>query len=217
METTTLSGLMAFLRICGRLKLLERFRGQFYWRDYPQQPRHESVADHTFRCVMLLIAIEKQLAQPCDMLLTCKMMAIHDLAEAITGDPSPLGTDGVGAGSHAFDPKFAKQKADAENRAMRRILMTVPEPTRSELQVIWQKFDEGSSFEARLVHAIDKAEAAMQVLENVEPFGINPHHLEISSRLARRYVKVDPAIESLVEEILRLLRAMPAYTVGTKK
>lgn len=29
------------------LKKLERFRGQYFWKDYPQRTRYESVADHS--------------------------------------------------------------------------------------------------------------------------------------------------------------------------
>ena len=112
MEPTTTESIkiIEFLKTIGGLKDLERFRGQFFWKDYPQQKRYESVADHTWRMAMLLIVSEKYLSDPLDISKALKMALIHDLPEIIAGDLSPLGSDGTGHDSHLYNKELAAKK-----------------------------------------------------------------------------------------------------------
>ena len=83
--------ILDFLRVAGELKNLERFRGHFFFKDYPQRERYESVADHTWRMTLFLVLVEKQLSQPIDLSRALKMTLIHDLPEIIAGGPKSVG------------------------------------------------------------------------------------------------------------------------------
>lgn len=74
------------------LKKIERFRGQYFWKDYPQLARYESVADHSWRLALLVAVFADKLSQPFNLEKGLKMALIHDLPELIAGDVSPLGT-----------------------------------------------------------------------------------------------------------------------------
>jgi len=61
MDAPSLKKFFDFATELEALKKLERFKGQPYWRDYPEIPRYESVADHTWRLGMLVLMFSGQL------------------------------------------------------------------------------------------------------------------------------------------------------------
>lgn len=148
----------------GEVKRLERFKGQVFWRDYDIE-RLESVADHTWRMALMLLVIEKQLAQSIDMLRALKMIIIHDIPEIKHGDPSPLGSDGTGKDSHAYNKKVAQQKFEDENQAAKEIFSQLGSGLGNELYGLWLEFEEQKTYEAQVVRAIDKYEAKLQAME----------------------------------------------------
>lgn len=162
MET---SKLLQFLHTVEGLKNLERWRGQYFWKDYPQRDRYESVADHSWRMAMMLAVIAEHLAQPIDLAKAMKMALIHDLPEIIVGDPSPLGSDGTGKDSHAYDTVKAEEKFQKEREAAEQIFGELPEAQGRELLGLWLEFEAQESYEAKIVVAVDKLEAKLQASE----------------------------------------------------
>src|SRR6185369_6331085 len=78
--------LTQFLHTVSALKEVERWRGHYFWRDYPQRARYESVADHTWRMALMLALIEKHLSAPFNLAKAMKMALVHDLPEILVGD-----------------------------------------------------------------------------------------------------------------------------------
>jgi putative hydrolases of HD superfamily len=95
-DTDILKRFYSFATLLEGLKKIERFKGQFYWRDYPELKRYESVADHSWRLAMLVILLEKQFSQNINLEKAIKIALIHDIPEILSGDASPLGEDGTG-------------------------------------------------------------------------------------------------------------------------
>lgn len=200
MHTFDTEKALNFLKVAGALKDLERFRGQFFWRDYPQRQRYESVADHTWRMAVILMLVEKSLSQPIDFSKAVKMALIHDLAEIIAGDLSPLGTDGTGRDSHLYNKEKAKEKLVNEEKAMREILSNLSPEIRDELYDLWMEYERQENFESRVVKAIDKIESKLQVLE-YQKGEMFKNHLDFTLKFGENIYNVDPVLQQLGEAI----------------
>ena len=69
--------------------------------------RYESVADHTWRLCLMILLFEDKLSEKFDISKTLKMALIHDLQEIISGDDSPMGDDGTGKTTYAYDENLS--------------------------------------------------------------------------------------------------------------
>ncbi len=166
-------GLARFLHRIGRLKGLAR-TGWLH-RGVPVGEA-ESVADHSFRTALLA-----WLAAAADPTLDCervlRLALIHDLAEALAGDPTPYDPAGLPGSA---DPearrtflnrrlvrsearRAAKQAAEAA--AMATLAADLPPPLAAELAALWAELDEGTTPEARFVKQADKLETYLQSRE----------------------------------------------------
>lgn len=194
----TTSHILEFVKLIGALKEIERFRGQVFWKDYPQQARYDSVADHTWRMAMILVLGEKHLSRPIDLAKALKMVLLHDLPEIKTGDLSPLGSDGTGQDSHLYNKEAAQKKYENEERAMKEMLSGLPADQAKELYDIWEEFEDNASFEAKVVKAIDKIEGKLQATEY-----LNGHmfakHLDFTLKYGADAMEVDPFTKELGE------------------
>ena len=93
------------------------------------------------------------------------MLLIHDIPEIIVGDASPLGSDGTGNDSHAYNEEASGRKYEAEKEASLEIFGKLPESQAKELHDLWLEFEKQECFEAKVVKAIDKFEAKLQASE----------------------------------------------------
>ncbi len=182
------------------LKKLERYKGQVYWRDYPQPLRHESVADHTWRLCVLILLFEDRLKTPIDTAKVLQMALIHDLPEVIAGDASPLGETGTGHDSHAFNEAVAKQRHHTEKLAAQQLFGLLPKSKRQHFLALWLEFEQQHSFESRLVKCFDKLEAVLQILEYTAGT-LLPSHFEFVKTYSFQLIDIDPAVQQFGELI----------------
>lgn len=108
---TNIAELYAFIVRAEKLKVELRHS----WNSDPN--RQESVAEHSWMMALLAMAIFDEIDIEVDQLKVMKMVAIHDLAEAITGDIP----------SFATEARVGKYKREQE--AMRTILTDLPKHT----------------------------------------------------------------------------------------
>ena len=148
------------------------------WLDRGVEPlRVESVADHSFGAALLAWACALQRrAEGADIAPERVLMLaiIHDLAEAETGDATPYDRAAIPAehdpaarrafleARHSRDPDRRAAKRAEEDAAMRALLDSLPDPTRSELGELWDDLQLGTSSEARFVKQIDRLETFLQ-------------------------------------------------------
>lgn len=160
--------ILAFLEEAGRLKRVERAGWRRRGVEVP-----ESVAEHTYRVAvlaMLLSDIEKA-----DTLRAVRMALLHDLPEARTGDLLP-GTPG---------------KKEAEEKAMRDLLSSLPKGLKEEYRRLWEEYASGKGKEARIVKEADKLEMLLQALEyeregyNTEDFWTEEYRFEVGEGVYR--------------------------------
>lgn len=130
------------IELCGILKRIPRTG---WVRSNVEHP--ESVADHSMRTAFLAMIIcppevEKDKA--------VKMALIHDVAESIVSDITPL--DGV-----TLEDKYTR-----ENNAWTEISQSLGT---DEMQKLWAEMEAGKSLEAKFVYQLDKLEMLIQAEE----------------------------------------------------
>ena len=199
----TTEKLLTFFKLMQEVKNLIRFEGQVFWEDYPPR-RYESVADHTWRMGMMLITIEPHLQKPINLSHALKMLLVHDIPEIIAGDASPLGSDGTGNDSHAYNKDVQESRHKSEEEAAREIFGKLPKEQGDELLNLWLEFEAQESFEAKVVKAIDKIEAILQVLEYTNGY-VHAQHREFNMTYGVKPAAIDPALKSLMQAILNEL------------
>lgn len=173
MEPDRAGGLARFLHRIGRLKALPR-TGWLH-RGVPLGEA-ESVADHSFRTT-LLAWLAASGDPGLDRERVLKLALIHDLAEALAGDPTPydpasLPDDVDSDARRTFlnrrlvrsDARRAAKRA-AEAAAMTTLLADLPPPLGAELAALWSELEAGETAEARFVKQADKLEAYLQSRE----------------------------------------------------
>ena len=162
--------LVAFARSVGQLKTVAR-QG---WVDRGVTAP-ESVADHTYRAVMLAWTLGA--AAGLDVNHLIKLVLVHDLAEARAGDVTPY--EGLLAENR--DPEIVRrwrelltpeqlaaakrEKHARERAALTEMVRALPEPLATELQALAEDYDARSSAEGRFAAEIDKVEALLQAVE----------------------------------------------------
>ncbi len=125
----------------------------------------ESVADHSFACALLAMSIcdSKKL----DSSKLVRMLLLHDLQEAITGD---------------FDYGDKKTLGEAKVKklaraAIKEVISFLPKNLQQTYLSIWTEFEEQKTPEAILANDIDKLEMVVQAIE-YEKSGIEPKKLD---------------------------------------
>lgn len=197
-----LTRIFAFAHILEEMKKIERWKGQYYWRDYPVPERYESNADHSWRLAMLVLTVAPELSKKMDLLRALQFALLHDLPEIITGDDSPLGKDGTGKFAHAFNAEIRKKKQVREQKAIKKIFKHLG-PTRGRgLHSIWMAYEKQNTFEARVVRALDTIEADLQILEYLRGNMAREHFSFTEAYLRQRVMGVDPFLDTMAEGIV---------------
>jgi len=134
------SGFLDFMALAERLKCATRHCTN-------SQGDPESVAEHSWRAALMALTLAPEFPEV-DIDRVIRMLLIHDLGEAVTGDI----------------PTFLKSQADeeTEDRAVAGILSTLPEATRREFSGLFAEMNERKTPEARLYKILDKFEAVIQ-------------------------------------------------------
>lgn len=128
------------------------------------------------------------------------MLIVHDLAEVVTGDLSPLGTDGTGQDSHLYNKEKAKEKFDGENAAAKKIFGVLPPELAKELYGVWMEYEKQECYEAKIVKAVDKLEGKLQAAEYAKG-NMVATHLDFSLKYGMEAIEVDPALAELGEAV----------------
>ncbi len=130
----------------------------------------ESAAEHSWGVALLgwLLARDEPSLDRDRVLL---LGLVHDLPEALAGDPTPFDRyrDARGdidparfAEPPAYTPESRRSKASAERDALDRMLSPLDPPLAAELREAWEDYEGGRTAEARFVRQVDKLETLLQ-------------------------------------------------------
>ncbi|WP_158243236.1 HD domain-containing protein [Acidimangrovimonas sediminis] len=113
--------------------------------------RQESVAEHTWMMSVAAVLMAPHLQHSVDLGQTLKLIALHDIAEAITGDIPYFEV------SARKDTKLAD-----EAEAMETIRKMLPEGSGKLLLELWREYEDCETPEAKFARALDKLEVQHQ-------------------------------------------------------
>ena len=132
------------------LTLAERLKRELR-HSWLSDGRQESVAEHSWLMSVAAVLLSPHLEHPVDLGHTLKLIALHDIAEAITGDiPS-------------FETSARKvSKAQDEAQAMAAISAMLPPASAALLLSLWQEYEDAVTPEAKFARALDKLEVQHQ-------------------------------------------------------
>jgi putative hydrolase of HD superfamily len=106
--------------------------------------RQENVAEHSWHiAVMAILLAEYSSEKRIDILKVIKMLLIHDLVEIYAGD------------TFLYDDESKLKQNENEEKAAKRIFGILPEDQASDLQSLWDEFEDKETPESRFAKALD--------------------------------------------------------------
>ncbi|KXH65530.1 HD domain-containing protein [Colletotrichum salicis] len=120
--------------------------------------RGESIADHMYRMSLLSMLAPPALAPRLDLARCMKMCLIHDMAESLVGDITPV--DGVAK------PEKNRREAETMDYITKNLLGSVYGGIPgAEIREIWQEYEDSQTLNSHFVHDLDKMELLLQMME----------------------------------------------------
>lgn len=120
--------------------------------------RGESICDHMYRMSIITMLAPASLTSKLNIAHCTKMALIHDMAEALVGDITPV--DGV-----AKSEKSRRESTTMDyftKSLLGRVNGGIPG---EEMRAIWQEYEDSVTLESRFVHDVDKIELLLQMME----------------------------------------------------
>lgn len=118
----------------------------------------ESISDHMYRMSILTMLAPTSLSSRINVPHCTKMALIHDMAESLVGDITPV--DGVAK------PEKSRREAETMDYLCSGLLGNVYGGLNGqEIRKIWQEYEDSETLESKYVHDIDKMELLLQMME----------------------------------------------------
>ncbi|KEY66319.1 hypothetical protein S7711_02781 [Stachybotrys chartarum IBT 7711] len=144
---------LPFFHMLERLKTTKR-EG---WRRFGIS-RGESISDHMYRMSLISMFAPPELAPKLDLHKCMKMCLIHDMAELLVGDITPV--DGVSK------PEKNRREAATMDFLTKSLLRNVAGgATGEDIRAIWQEYEDSQTIDSLFVHDVDKMELLLQMME----------------------------------------------------
>ncbi|KAL2177636.1 HD domain-containing protein [Thermothelomyces heterothallicus CBS 202.75] len=144
---------VGYFHILERLKTTKR-EG---WRRFGIN-RGESISDHMYRMSMMSMLAPPSLAARLDLNKCMKMCLIHDMAESLVGDITPV--------DDVPKPEKSRREAETMDYITKRLLGNVDDgKVGAEIRAIWQEYEDSKTLDSLYVHDIDKMELLVQMVE----------------------------------------------------
>lgn len=158
---------------------------------YTSSGRHESVAEHCWRTALMAMLLETEFPQA-DMNKVIKMILIHDLGEAFTGDI----------------PCFNKTSKDEvnESNVLDDWVKTFPEPEQKQWLELYAEMNALETQEAKIYKALDKMEAVIQHDESDLSTWI-PLEYELQFKYGLENVQFSDYMKNLKTEIDKITKS----------
>jgi putative hydrolase of HD superfamily len=142
-----------FFHLLERLKTTKRAG----WRRFGIN-HCESISDHMYRMSILTMMAPASLSANLDLAKCTRMALIHDMAESLVGDITPV------------DPVSKEEKSRRESETMDYICTNLLGKFNgglngAEMRALWQEYEDSVTKESLFVHDIDKIELLLQMVE----------------------------------------------------
>lgn len=164
-----------------------------YRQAHKSDGKPESSADHSWRLALMLILIAPKLSKPLDIEKALKMAIIHDIVEIEAKDVPVL--------DHIDNNERKTLKGIDEEKAIQSIHKMLGRDG-DDIHDLWDEFENGDTYEAKVVGVLDKIEGQMQFLsENNKKFSIE-EQIFVKKLIDKttELSQVDPYIERLYQD-----------------
>lgn len=179
--------IVKFLHISEKLKCILR-------HGWASTGRQESVAEHSWRLALMIAVCSSYLDNKVCLEKMLLMAIVHDLGETITGDtPYFLAPEG----SYARE-----QKEKHEAIAWETLNSEFSNILNFNLLEIWQEYEKGATYEARVVKAFDKIEALLQQNEARSSTWVECEIQDALKRTIQKYCDFDSFVNELSSNVL---------------
>ena len=169
---------------------------------YLSDGRTESVAEHVWQVSLLSLIVQPYISCKIDQLKLLKMIVVHDLVEIYAGD-IPI-TETI---SSSEARKIKKKK---EMEAIDIIYNKLPTPVNEDVRNLWLEYEDNTSKEANIAHALDKLEAQAQHNDaGIDTWVPEEYHFAYK-------LKKHTADEAVLEEIADILVGEVDKMLSTK-
>lgn len=111
-----------------------------------------------YRMSLISMFAPPTLAPQLDLPKCMRMCLIHDMAELLVGDITPV--DGVAK------PEKSRRETEAMDYLTKRLLGNVAGGmTGAEIRAVWQEYEDSKTIDSQFVHDVDKLELLLQMVE----------------------------------------------------
>jgi putative hydrolase of HD superfamily len=128
------------------------------WSDTYKLCRGESISDHMYRMSLITMFAPPSLAARINIPHCTKMALVHDMAEALVGDITPV--DGV-----PKDEKSRRESTTMDYFTKSLLGRVNGGMAGKDLKDIWQEYEDSETLESKFVHDVDKIELILQMFE----------------------------------------------------
>jgi len=184
------------------LQMIRRYMNQHHWHDESRlaqaaddaEPglKLENVAAHSWHVADAALLLASNFPE-IDAQHALVLAIVHDKLELFTGDFDPVGSDGQGAKSHAFDPAARAAKTNMELAALDEYLSQLRISARDQQRDLFLEAIYARSAEAKFMKAVDKLQALAYVLAKKEG-RLSDAHLNFSIRYSHKAVEYFPRL-----------------------
>ena len=147
--------------------------------------RRENDAEHAWHMAIMAYLLQEYSNEKVDIAKVMIMCMIHDVVEIDAGD------------TYAYDTEGLKTQKAREDAAKERIYSLLPDDQKSDLQAIFDEFEENKTAEAKFAHAMDNLQPLL--LNNSNNGADWREHKVTSEQVYRRQSKTKDGSEVLFE------------------
>lgn len=127
------------------LNEIDKLKTIFRKTNLTSQPdRLENSAEHSWHLAFYVLVLSEYSNVDIDLLLTLKMVLLHDIVEIDAGD------------TFIYDEKAFANKYEKEQAAATRLFGLLPADIGQEFKLIWEEFEEGKTPEAKFAGSVDR-------------------------------------------------------------
>ncbi|KAM0718670.1 hypothetical protein Q7P37_005741 [Cladosporium fusiforme] len=142
-----------FFHMLERLKTTKR-EG---WRRFGLN-HAESIGDHMYRMAIITLMCPPALASRLDLSRCTRMALVHDMAEALVGDITPM--------DNVVKSEKSRREAETMDYFCEQLLGKVGGGLAGEeIKKVWWEYELDETLEAHFVHDVDKMELLLQMVE----------------------------------------------------
>ncbi len=156
---------LKFIKLADQMKFVER-------KIILQKNKRENNAEHSYHLAMMVWLFSSFFEKKINLEKALKMALMHDLVEIYSGDV------------FAYDHEARKTKAQKEKAAAKKLFTQLPKKLKTELENLWNEYEENTTSVSKFVQAMDKIHPLIQ---NILVEGAMAKKFKITETMIRTY------------------------------